>query len=229
MLARWFFYIPVFAELLPPVAVIRSPSRSRARVGIAVWAVVLFITDALSWWQGHILHRNNLWLEYLCTAISGAILLGALSAWQIHSVPQLAFRVVIPLYLLAHIVLVTAVEDLGNFSVFTDTLNGLLLLILVLYTLISHSLEASEHLTHFDWFWVCSGLALYFSGIIAYGPISRLLIGDRPDLLWAVLEVRAVGDTIAMFAIARGLLCPMPSPRSGMSSSLRSSRSSSYS
>lgn len=226
--APWLAYTAVFAQLVPPMAALVRRVFDRARMGIVAWCFTLFLTDAISWWQGHILHQNNLWLEYVGTALSGAVLLWTLSAWQVHSVPQLALRVLTPLYLLAHLTLVLTIEDLDNFSLVTETLNGLLLLSLVLYTLIVRSLDEREHLTRFDWFWVCSGLALYFGCDMAVDPLSRLLLAGGTDLLVTLILTRSVVDMIAMLAIARGLLCPLPPHRSGGSSSPHSSRSLSY-
>ena len=109
-----------------------------------------------------------------------------------------------------------AVEDTTTFSLVAGTLSGLVLISLTVYTLVVRSLDEGGSLTQFDWFWVCSGLALYFSTATAIEPLSRYLesTASLPQL-WALLEVRAVADTVAMMVIARGLLCPMPPRRSG--------------
>jgi hypothetical protein len=217
----------MFAQLLPPLATIRKPVRDRARIGMTIWCLLLFATDLGSWYLGAVLHRNNLWLDYLCTALSGAVLLWTLSAWQLRPLAQLTLRVLTPIYLLVHLMLVVLVENLENFSLVTDTLNGLLFLSVALYTLVIRSLGERERLTEFDWFWVCSGLALYYGCAMAAGPISRVLLTSRTDLLIMLLLTKSVVDTVAMMAITRGLLCPMPRRRSGGYSSPLSLRSSS--
>jgi hypothetical protein len=223
----WLLYLPVLAELLPPIAVVWKPTRSPARLGIAAWSLVMFFGDVLAVWEARHYHKNNLWVGYVSTAIAGTVLLWALSWWQSHSVSRLAIRVLIPLYLLAQLALILTVEDPDNFSLVTDTLSGVVLLTLVLYTLVVRSLEERDQLTRFDWFWVCSGLALSYSSAMAIGPISRLLIVDHRELVLNLYEVRAIADTVAITVIARGLLCPMPSLRSGGSSLPPSSPSSS--
>ena len=223
--APWLAYAPVVAELLPPAAALARLARDRARLGIVGWCLTLFTADVIAMIQARAYHTNNLWTDYISTALSGAVMLWTLSRWQMKSVPRLALLVLIPLYLVAHLALVLTIENTENFSLVSDTLNGLLLLSLVLYTLIARSLHERERLTDFDWFWVCSGLALYFGAAMAVGPLYRVLLARRVDLLMDVILMKSVTDTVAMMAIARGLLCPIPSPRSSGFSSPPSLRS----
>ncbi len=76
----------------------------------------------------------------------------------------------------------------------------------------------------FDWFWICSGLLLYFIGMIEFDPILRRLFADNLNGAFAVRAAKSVSDIIAMLAIAKGLLCTNPQLRSRGSSSPRSSR-----
>lgn len=220
-------YSAVFAQLAPPLAALARRVRDRARIGIVIWCLVLFAADAGSYWAGTMRHTNTLWMNYLCDAVSGAVLLLTLSLWQTNSVSRLALRLLTPLYLLSNLVLVLAVEDVRNFSLVTSTLAGLLLLSLVLYTLIVRSLDERRQLTRFDWFWVCSGVALYYGCAMAVDPLSRVLLTGPISRLILLVNTRSAVDVVAMLVIARGLLCPMPSHPSGGSSLPPSSRSSS--
>jgi hypothetical protein len=229
MTPGWLLYSPVFAQLLPPLAALRNRGRDRTRLKIVLWCLLLFAGDGLSWWLGHIRGQNNLWLDYLTTALEGALMLWILSGWQISAVARLAVTFLVPAYLLAEVLLYRIVENNRTFSLATGTLSGFVLLCLVLYTLVTRSLAERGYLVESDWFWVCSGLALYYCFSTALEPMVRYLISADTNRLVMVFEFKAVWDCVAMMVIARGLLCPMSPPRSGTSSSPPSSRSLSYS
>jgi hypothetical protein len=226
---RWLLYVAVCSQLLPPLAAVLVGVRNRARIGIVIWCLLQFGTDVVAGWLGHG-GNNNIWLEYISIPSTSAVILWTLAAWQTKPTPRLAIRVVTPLYVIAYFTLVIAVEDTSTFSLVAGTLSGLVLISLTVYTLLVRSLDEGGNLTQFDWFWVCSGLALYFSCATAIEPLSRYLESNASlPQLWALLEVRAVADTVAMMVIARGLLCPMPPHPFGGYSSPRSSGSSSSS
>ncbi len=221
-------YSGVVAELAPPIAILATRSRDRARIGVAVWCLLLFATNVATRWLGA-RHENSLVFNYFSEAIAGAWLLWVLSCWQARPVSALALRLLIQLYFLTNLVLIATVEDTDNFSHVTSTLNGFLLLTLVLFTLISRSLDERVLLTQFDWFWVCGGLVLYMANEMATFPLARVLVRGDMDLLVTLLTARSLIEALAMLIITRGLLCPTQPLPSGGFSLPPSSRPSSYS
>ncbi len=221
-------YAGAAAELLPPIAFVATRSRDRARGGIAVWCLLLFATNLTTRWFG-VRHENSLVFNYFSEAIAGAWLIWVLSCWQARPVSAFALRLLIQFYFLANLVLIVTVEDTENFSHVTSTLNGFLLMTLVLFTLISRSLDERILLTQFDWFWVCCGLVVYMTNEMATIPLARVLVQGHLDLLVTMFIAKSLIETLAMLIITRGLLCPTQPLPSGGFSSPPSSRPSSYS
>ncbi len=219
----------IVAELAPPLVALLTRTRDRARIGIAVWCLILLAFDIFGAWLGGVHHANNLFILYITDAVSSVWLFWVLSQWQVRAVPALAVRLLLPCFLLANLILIFAVEDTENFSLVTTTLNGLLVLSLALYTLISRSLDERVRLTRFDWFWVCCGLVVYLTNEMAADPLARVLVKGRMEVLAALLTAKSVVNALAMLIIARGLLCPTQPLRSGGSSLPPSSRPSSSS
>jgi len=223
----WAYYAAYATQFLPLLAAIWARQRlDTARKGALVWACLLLATNVLALGVA-LTHRNNLWIGYTINPLLAAVGLWTLAQWQVHSLSRFALQLLIPLYLLSTILLTLTVEDLGDFSRVTGPFTSLLLLGVSLYTVSVRSLEEATHLHGADWFWIGMALALFYGSDAALGPFARVLLRDRPDLVMAAYNLRAVIAVLVSFALARGFLCPSPPMISGGSSSPRSSRSSS--
>jgi hypothetical protein len=183
-------------------------------VWIAVWCVALVAGDAAQLWfrSGG---TNNLWVNYVVVPLHNAIMLWALSLWQDDPVSRLAFRVAIPLDLLALVALIPAVQSASMFNQFTWPFQALVLLAGSLYTLVRRSIAEPERVTSRDWFWVTLGTSLYFAFRMALPPFVELMLHTNRELTRLAYVVSAWADIVAYVLIARGMVCPLPQARSG--------------
>jgi hypothetical protein len=167
---------------------------------------------------------NNHWIGYASTPFMTAAFLMGLAHWQLGVVEKLTFRLVVPGFLIAWVVLVLVSEDVHGFSRYAGPLAALLTLAAGLYTLLRRGFERENpHLLRADWFWVAGGLALYGAAGATFPPVASALVAERVDLLVAAINVRATLYIVAFTAIAWGMICPLPVTHSGPSSSRRRS------
>ena len=197
------------AELFPAIAVWRTRSHDSARVKLALLCLVWFGFEMASTVLGHLGH-HNLWLGYLLNPIQACLVFWLLYDWQTTPAAQLALRLLMPSYLITTVALNLRFEDSDNFSLLTDTLTAIVLLCVVLFTLVTRSLnERSSPLLDLDWFWVCTGLAFYFSLEAGVSPLLRYLLAQRDyDAMVLVQDSRIVASMFAMLILTRGMLCP---------------------
>lgn len=215
---RWLMNAAVIAEALPGLAAVRARrSLSGARVGVLLWSGIMLAANAVDYWTGA-QQLNNHWTSYVAQPIEGALVLWVLSRWQVSSVARLTTQLLIPLYLLAMLALTRVVEQLDTYSIVTNSVTSLLILAMSLYTLLTCTLAERGRLTRFDWFWICSGMALFYGCDVALEPFSRAMMASRVDLVLAATELTSLVELFALLAIARGMLCPNPPLNSGGSS-----------
>jgi len=167
---------------------------------------------------------NNHWLGYVSMPLMTSGFLIGLAQWQLGVVEKLTFRLAVPGFLIAWVVLVLVSEDVHGFSRYAGPLAALLTLAAGLYTLLRRGFERENpHLLRADWFWVAGGLALYGAAGATFPPVASALVAERVDLLVAAINVRATLYIVAFTAIAWGMICPLPVTHSGPSSSRRRS------
>jgi hypothetical protein len=169
--------------------------------------VLLLAADAVGEWLGE-RGARNLWLYYILTPVSSAVVLIALSYWQSGPLWRLTFRLAILPLVLVWGVLTAAVEDTSAFSRAAAPTAKLITLGAAAFTLVAGSLRARGDLLRTDWFWVSAGMALFFGASSALAPLSALLVGTDPQLLNWAYEVKALLDILAFLLIARGVTCP---------------------
>ena len=208
-------YAATFAQGLPIFASFRYWRRlPAARVWVAVWCLALLAGDLVLLWFRNA-GSSNLWLFYIVVPLHNAIMLWALSLWQEDPVSRLAFRVAIPLDLLALVALIPAVQSGSTFNQFTWPFQALVLLAGSLYTLVRLSIREPEKVTSRDWFWITLGTSLFFAFRVALPPFVELMLPTNPELTRLAYVVSAWADIVAYVLIARGMVCPLPQARSG--------------
>jgi hypothetical protein len=161
---------------------------------------------------------NNLWVQYVVVPLHNAIMLWTLSLWQEDPVSRLAFRVAIPLDLLALVAFIPAVQSAATFNQFTWPFQALVLLAGSLYTLVTRASREPDRVTSRDWFWITLGVSLYFAFRMALPPFVELMLATNNELTRLAYIVTAWADIAAYILIARGMVCPLPQARSGGSS-----------
>ena len=226
---NWLIHVGVASQVLPVVAALqRRRWLDPARRAALAWALLLLANNAIALSMA-LFGQRNLWLGYTLNPLRAAVALWVLAKWQTGPVSRTAMQLLIPLYLAAFAVLTLAVEDVGDFSLAAAPFTSLLLLGASLYTVIVRSQGEPTRLGDADWFWIGLGFALYYASDAALQPLSRLLLGQRPDLVVEAYRVRGVVALLVSLVLARGFLCPNPPTRSSPSLSSASPRSSSSS
>lgn len=207
------------SQALPLLAALRyGRLLPTPRRWVVAWCVVSLLSDSIQFLIRRS-HQNNLLVWYIAVPVSNAIMLWTLSLWQRDSIARLAFRLAIPLYLLALLVLVPTLGSVDVFAQFTWPFQGLVLLAASLYTLIRRTADETAPITSRDWFWITLGVSIYFSIKVALPPFVQVTVRTNPDLAAVAYVVSAWIDILALLLIARGMLCPLPPMHSDGSSS----------
>lgn len=211
----WVLYVATGAQGLPLLAALLFGRRLPApRRWVAVWCLALLAGDAAQLWfrAGG---ANNLWVIYAVVPLHNAIMLWTLSLWQEDPVSRLAFRLAIPLDLLALAALIPAGQSASTFNQFTWPFQALVLLAGSLYTLVRKAVLEPDRVTSRDWFWVTLGTSLFFAFRMALPPFVELMLPTNPELTRLAYVVSAWADIVAYILIARGMVCPLPQAHSG--------------
>jgi len=200
-------YAAIASEAVPALAVAVSRRRvSGPRAWVLAWCLLLLTWDLVAGWMGA--HgRPNLWLTYILQPGSMALVLWALSLWEIGELPRLTMRLAIVPLVVVWAVLAVALEDTASFSRVAFPMSSLVGLGAAAYTLLSLSHRSHGDPLRCDWLWTCGGIALYFGTATALQPLSALLVARSPELVRQAFTVKAVLDIAAFLAIARGVTC----------------------
>ena len=206
-------YAAAASQMLPILAAFRHRTRlPPARLWAIAWCASLLLSDAA---QFSLRGIENRWAQILAVPIQNAIMLWTLSLWQRHAVSRLAFRIAIPLFLVAVIALVPTVRDKNTFELVARPFQALLLLAAALYTLVSNAARDPGGVTRQDWFWITLGASLYFGLRVALPPFAAVLMESHVSLVRLAYLVQAWADIAVFLLIARGIWCPLPQARSG--------------
>lgn len=208
MRVPWLAYLGAVSQAAPLVAavLVRRPVWG-ARAWVLAWCAVLVAADTGSLWLAS--HDvRNLWLFNSLTPVSVAVVLWTLSHWQTADLTRLTMRLAILPFLLVWTVLTLAVEDTSTFSRAAGPMASIVGLGAAAFTLLARSRSASGSLLRHDWFWVSTGMALYFGASSALSPLSALLVREAPQLVIRAYEVKSLLDVLAFLLIARGVTCP---------------------
>lgn len=207
-----------FAQLLPALPVVRSWDRVPiVRRWVAIWCVTYFLTDIVQFVAMKV-QGNNLWLMTYLNPVEDAAVLWALSYWQTKPVARIAFRVGIPMVVIAYVILAIAAGELRTFQTISGTFRALVLLVAALFTFLSNLSQHTENATLQDWSWASLGIAIYFGLQISRDAIANLLGAGDLAVLRAVFAVKAFLDIIAFIIIWQGMRCPLPNGSSGSTS-----------
>jgi hypothetical protein len=194
------------AEAAPLVvaAVAWRPQRG-ARRWVLAWSGVLVTADAVQLWLA--VHGvRNLWVGYVGT-VAGALVLWGLAFWQTGATQRLALRVATALFLVVWVVLTVGVDNTSELSRAGSPMANVVCLVAAAYTLLARSLSSRGDLLDQDWFWVTTGLALYFAIWTAMDLMRALLFGRDFLLMSRLGQVGFALNIVAFLAIARGVAC----------------------
>jgi hypothetical protein len=173
---------------------------------VAAWAGLLFAESGLQF----VLSKfgiHNLWVGYVFTPLSAALVLWALSLWQLRRLARRTVRLAIPAALVAFAVLTFAFDNTSTFSRAAQPMMYLVCLGASAYTLVARSLAGTGDLLRQGWFWICAGVTLYSGTFGSLSPLSELLLPD-PTLFTRAYELAMALMLVAFLVIARGIALP---------------------
>ena len=200
------------AQLLPVLEVRRlGRPIPPARLWIAIWSLVFFISDI-----GQIFVAqatgDNLWFFAVMNPIEDAALLMAYSYWQRSPVMRLTFRMAMPLLVAATLAIALSLDEINNFKSVSSPFRLLFLTIAVAYTLVSRATAETGSIWRRDWLWTSFGVILYTAAYVVVDPVSAALYPTRPDLARFVYVVKAGLDTVAYLLVWKGMRCATEQP-----------------
>ena len=206
----WVLHVATYAQLLPVLAAARFRTRLPApRLWVVVWCIALVVGDLAQIWV-RTGGATNVWVQYVAVPFQNAIMLWTLSLWQDDPISRLAFRVAIPLYLLALLALIPALGAAAAFNQITWPFQAFLLLAGSLFTLVKRAIGEPERVTSRDWFWITFGTSLFFAFRMALPPFVQLMLATDTELVRLAYVVSGWADIVAYVLIARGMVCPLP-------------------
>ncbi len=208
MRAPLIFYLGTLSQGLPlVVAGVARRRLSAARAAALVWCAVQLGLDLLQMWLAK-RHVHNLWIAYVDTPTQTAVALWAFSCWQTGELARLTLRFAIVPFLAAWAVLLLAFESTSDFGRMSQPMASLVALAAAVFTLLVRSYYERGSLLRRDWFWVSSGMAIYFASTVAIAPLSALLIGGDVRQLTVAYEARSALTVVALLLVAVGMACP---------------------
>jgi hypothetical protein len=199
-------YLGAAAEAAPLIAAaaVRRPQPG-ARAWVLGWTGALVFADVLQLLLA-LRGERNFWVGYVAT-VAGALVLWALSYWQVSETERLTLRVATALFLAAWIVLTLAFDDMSSLSRAGSPMANTVCLLASVWTLLARSLRHRGELLAQDWFWVSAGVAFYFALWSAIDLMRVLLFGRDMLLMAQLLQVGFALNIVAFLAIARGVTC----------------------
>jgi hypothetical protein len=219
-------HVAALSQVLPVLSGLRYRSRlPPPRIWTIAWCLAGLAGDGLQLWLRGSTGNNNLWVRAAIVPIGNAVMLWTLSLWQRHAVSRLAFRIAIPIFLIALLALIPTVSETRAFDTVAGPFQSLLLLAGALYTLVTNAARDPEGVTVHDWFWITLGASLYFGLRVALPPFAAMLIASHQELVRLAYLLQAWADIVVFLLIARGIWCPLPQAHSGGFFSWQPSRS----
>ncbi len=191
------FAIPVFAAVATRV----KPAPLRVIAAYCLLGFVQSMALSLLSTRG----EYNLWLMHLFIPIQATMFLWALALWQTRERLRVTVGMIVPLYLVVWLALTLTVESFDTFPRYVKIVEGLLVITVAAYTLLTRSQQISGQVTAYPWFWVCSALVMYLSFGAIVNPVSSLLLPHAPDRVSFMSSVNAVLLTLCNLLFARAM------------------------
>lgn len=201
----------------------------RARpLSLPLRLVVLYsavaLVEGMVLWYLTAQNQRNLWLVHAFTPFEATVLLLAMSRWQVRELARLTVVLCIPAFLLLWGILTLRAESLAEFPQYAKSAEAILLVAVAAYTLVSRSRSLVAPILSQPWFWVTSGVLIYFSFLAILNPVANLLLQRREFglMLW-VFGVNAVLIIVHNLFFAWAIRCQQERTSSGGSSLRRPS------
>lgn len=217
-----FLYFIVASQGLPVVAVLavggRRPSIPHRR--LAILCCVFLISDLLMR-AAALLTGNNHWVSWFMQPCEVALTLWLLSWWQPHERLRRLYLRGMSAFVLASGVVLLVTNPWVTFDRWVNSAQALVALAASLHTAVHRSLLSREMLTDQGWFWICSGLALFWMTIIPISPFVDALLPTHVGLVRDIIIARACLIPAAFCLMTWGVMCKRRSPELPGLSSVR--------
>ena len=155
---------------------------------------------------------HNLWLIHAFVPVQGVMFLWALALWQTRERARITIFMVIPLFVAVWLGLTLTVESLEGLPRYVKIIEGLLVIAVAAYTLVTRSLHITGPVTSHAWFWISAAMVMYLSFGAILSPISSLLLPYAPERVSIMFRVNAVLLLICNLMFARAMVVS-PAPR----------------
>lgn len=210
--------LAILSAALPVVAALRARALSLPLRLIAVYSAVAFVEGGVMWYSS-MRNEQNLWLVHVFTPFEATVLLLAMSRWQLRELARLTVLLCIPAFLVLWGLLTVTTESLAEFPQYAKTAEAILLVAVAAYTLVARSRSLIVPIINQAWFWVTSGVLIYFSFLAILNPVANILL-ERRDyrlMLW-VFGANALLIIVHNFLFAWAMRCQQERISSGGSS-----------
>lgn len=211
-LMPWAGYVAGTSFAIPALFAWRQRARSAPLRVIAAYCALGFVQsmylNALAL-EG----RHNLEAMHLFIPVQAGMMLWALALWQIRERERLTVAMIIPIYIIVWVALTMTVESFGTFPRYVKIVEGLLVISVAAFTLVSRSQHITSPMSAYPWFWVCSALVMYLSFGAIVNPVSSLLLPYAPDRVLTMSSVNGVLLVICNLMFARAMVvgaAPVP-------------------
>jgi signal transduction histidine kinase len=209
-------FIAAGMQLVPVAVALARPRWLRGpRLGVAIWLVLLALMDVSGLaWTFWLKLGNNHAITYIFAPVQGAVLLWAISLWQVRPVLRTTVRLLIPLLLAWWAANIALIENLDSFSVVGSPVYHLIALSAALLALVTRARDAEEPLLRADWLWILVGIALFFAANASVTIVQGVAIEAMDYPLAARAGVlKSIIDVVALLVMTGGFLWP-PRPTS---------------
>jgi hypothetical protein len=215
----WVLSVLATLSLLLPILAARRrwPELSRAQRAFLAYLVLELVTELICFVLGRE-GRNNHWVTYALIPVETALLVATFARWQIDRTMRRLLWVAAPAMLLFWIPPLAGWENVTGFSLEIDSIQGIICLAIAAYTVVRRALDTTTDVVLHDWFFIGSGVMLYFATYALMDPLNRYLMAVSPDTILAVLTVRAGAQILANVLYYQGMRCPVNPQSSGRSS-----------
>lgn len=226
-------WIAVWGQLVPLAAALSRPRALRgARLGVAIWLLLLVLMDAASWtWSIGLKLGNNHWVSFAFLPFQGVAILWAIGLWQVRPLLRLTVRLCVPLLLVWWGLDIAFLEPTDSFSGIGSPVYNILTLAAATLTIATRARATDEPLLRQDWLWILSALAIFFAtnATVTIVQGASIASGDYA-LAMRAGNLKAALDIFAFLLMTGGFLwaprltssgdssSPAPSPRSLSSS-----------
>lgn len=219
--------VAILSAVLPVAAAIRVRPLSLPLKLVVLYSAVALVEGLVMWYLSS-LNQRNLWMVHLFTPFEVTVLLLAMSRWQARELARLTVVLCIPAFLLLWGILTIRTESLAEFPQYAKSAEAILLVAVAAGTLVSRTRSLVAPILSQPWFWVTTGILIYFPFLAILNPVANELLQQQAfgPMLW-VFSVNAALIILHNILFAWAIRCQQQQVSFGGSSLPRQSLASS--